>query len=102
MNLRRRLLPALAGALLLGSALSARAGMVDTPAPREGVEEALDRALKDTAKERLEELAASGWMETYQLIILIATLVTVGILLVAIIGYGLFDDKKKGRLEDLP
>lgn len=88
-------------AVYLAMPLPSPAGMVPTPAPREGADREMEEALRGVLPKGIEDLSGGNFLESYQLAVLIATLVVVGILLIAILGYGLFDKKKKGRLEDL-
>jgi hypothetical protein len=90
-------------AAFLFAQLPARAGM--SPAPKaEGGESGLQGermlgfALPGATGDQLT--AGASFLETYQLITIAAVVLTAGILLIAILGYGLFNSKKDNKRED--
>lgn len=97
----KRLFPLCVAALLSAVPASARAGMVATPVPREGTDREMEETLRGVLPRGIEDVPGGNFLETYQLVVLIATLVVAGIVLIAILGYGLFEKKSKRRLEDL-
>jgi len=98
-----------AAILLLLLPATGSAGMVPTPVPAEdelasGLRSVLPgQAARIARALGIEDVHAAGTLETISLISLALTGLGVVLLLIAIIGYGIFGDSpKKGRLEDLP
>jgi hypothetical protein len=91
-------------AAFLFAQLPAGAGMTEAPTsatPEEDLqgEALLAHAIPGADGDGL--VAGRSFLETYQLISIAAVILTAGILLIAILGYGLFNSKKEKREDDI-